>query len=112
MIGDIWYRYTDTQYAAPLDENEHPMGLGDVAVSLQEYRVIKETPKGVWVQYGNSLFKEKRFVLRTARKRFAYPTKELAKESFIARKEAQIRINKDQIRRAEQALLYLERRKI
>ena len=44
---------------------------------------------------------------KTSRKRFAYPTKEQAKESFAARKRRQIVILKFQLRNAEFALEYI-----
>ena len=106
MIGDIWYRYMETQYAAPLDEYERPMGNGSVQINLNEYKVIKETPKGVWLGYdiGISFSNWKRFVLLNSRKRFACPTKVEAMVSFIARKRAQIRIYKARLESAEMAL--------
>jgi hypothetical protein len=112
MADTYWYRYDDIQYASPLDEYER-VGIGEIKVHLQEYRVVKETPKGVWLQQQSSFSKfgdsDRRFVLKDARKRFACPTKEQAMESFEARKKAQIRIYTARIKRAEKALLDLER---
>ena len=111
MIGDIWYRYMETQYAAPLDEYERPMGYGSVQINLNEYKVIKETAKGVWLTYAQPYFltdKWKKFVLLGSRKKFACPTKEEAMVSFIARKRAQIRIYKDRLESAEMALEIVE----
>ena len=109
MIGDIWYRYMETQYAAPLDEYERPMGNGSVQINLTEYHVIKETPKGVWLRHtGFLMYNWKKFVLLGSRKKFACPTKEEAMVSFIARKRAQIRIYKDRLESAEMALAIVE----
>lgn len=112
MLNDIWYRYIDIQHAPPLDDGYLSI-TGDVKVYLQKYKVVKETPKGVWLQY-LSIFvtqgdSDRRFVLIGTRKQFACPTIEQALESFVARKKAQIRIYTARIKRAERALLELER---
>jgi hypothetical protein len=72
----------------------------EVHLVLEEYPVIRRTPKGVWV---DDLVRE-RFVLLSAVKKFAYPTKEEALESFKARKGRYIRILKNRLERAEAAL--------
>lgn len=113
MADDIWYRYIDIQFAPPMDEFEHLSVGGEVKVHLQEYKVIRETPKGVWLcsVIGDYECSDRRFVLRGTRKQFACPTKEQAMESFVARKKAQIRIYTARIKRAEEALLDLKRLK-
>lgn len=69
-----WYRYHETWYE-----------YSGVRVWEQKLEVLKETPKGVWLDdWGN-----RRFVLRDARKRYACPTRQEALESFIARKRRQ-----------------------
>lgn len=97
MSETTWFRLEERRYAPPLDEFDNPCGEGRLEVVLIEYQVQKETPKGVRLT-GN------RFVKRDARKRFACPTKEEAKESFEARKARQIRLLKSQICQAEHAL--------
>lgn len=57
-------------------------------VEVCKYRVIKRTPKGAWIEEGIG---GKRFVLLTARKRFACPTEAEALESLVARKQAHLR---------------------
>ena len=97
----VLYRYEDVQYAAPLDEFDQPVGRGRVSVSLYAFPIMKRTPKGVWI----SIYVGKeRFVRLNATKHFACPTLEEAKQSFIARKKAQIRIYEARIYAAERAL--------
>lgn len=103
-LTEYWYRYDDRQYAPPLDEYDNVCGEGRVEVTLTKFPIIKYTPKGAWID----LYGDKKFVLRTARKRYACPTKEEAKESFLARKAKQIRIYKAKIRRAELAITRIE----
>jgi hypothetical protein len=103
---EVWYRYEDVQYASSLDEFDNPQGDGRVAVDLRRFRVLRHTPKGTWIDaYG-----EPRFVLRNATKHYACPTEEEAKASFVARKNAQIRIYNARIHRAQQALLVISGR--
>lgn len=84
-IGDIWYRYYDTL----------------TSIVLTEYTVMHVTAKCVYLhEYPNGLnyAAVKNFCKRIrqeARRQFAYPTIELAAESFRIRKHYQ--------------LLYLER---
>lgn len=99
-VGDVWYRYNDIHYAAPLDEWEQPVGPGRSDVSCQEYRIVKVTPKGVWVEY--AVFAgDRRFVLVGARKQYAWPTKILALRSYIARKKRHRHVLVHQLARVE-----------
>jgi hypothetical protein len=71
-----------------------PFPLGDrTVVMMREYPVIRETRCGLtkWVKRGG-------------KKRWAYPTREQAVESFRARKKRLIEICKWRIEEAEQAL--------
>lgn len=70
---EVWYRYDDAWTAG-----EAPF--------LSEIPVERHTNACVVLnQYGR-----RRFVLKVARKRYAYPTKELALGSYIIRKQRQI----------------------
>lgn len=105
-MSDVMYRYEDVAYAAPFDETGTLPGT--VKVELRTYKVVKLTAKGAWVVpiYAGYWHADddRRFVLAKSRKRFACPTLEEARASFVARKSAQIRIYKARIERAESAL--------
>lgn len=107
---EYWYRFEDKLYAAPLDEFDNSVGEARVAVILYKLLVCKRTAKGVWCQkyYGVSEF---RFVLRDSIKRFACPTIEEARISFIARKKKQIRIYSARVKIANKAIENVERNK-
>jgi hypothetical protein len=68
----------------------------NMVIELEEYRVVKHTRCGVWVarvwsNWGGRCSKEKEhFILNGEGKRLAYPTLDLARTSFIRRKEVQI----------------------
>lgn len=86
-----FYRYDAITY--------HEIG---VRVNEYKYSLLNETPKGYWI-YQNYV-DDKRWVSKTAKKRFAYPTREEALTSFIARKKCQIRILEAQLGNAKSAL--------
>jgi hypothetical protein len=75
-------------------------------LALREFAVVKETPKGAWIAGPFGL--TKRFVRLDARKRYACPTVEEARESFMARKKRQIKILKTQLVNAEESLQLAE----
>ena len=70
----VWYRYIDSDQEWSRDPYELTL------------RVIRYTPKCVVLDLWGREYR----VLLNARKRFAYPTRELAMESYIARKQMQI----------------------
>ena len=89
-VGDIFYREDD--------------GYGD-DIRLSEFRVFSVTPRGAWIvrswdREGNF----KRFVLEGLGRRHAYPTKELARDSYIQRKKRQIQHAARQHDRAKRLL--------
>ncbi|TPL42664.1 MULTISPECIES: hypothetical protein [unclassified Mesorhizobium] len=73
LVEDGWYRYEDSSSSTP-------------SIHLRRFRVLRETPKGVWLDD----WSRERFVLKDANKRWAYPTIELARESFLIRKRRQV----------------------
>lgn len=102
-MTEVLYRYEDVVYATPFDdEGRYP---GTLKLELREYAVLRRTAKGVWIGVGG----DERFVLTTARRRYACLTIEEACESFIARKKAEIRIHEARVARARQALAEIER---
>ncbi len=82
-----WYRFEDQIW---IDYD----GVRNVSVYLTKFVVTKHTLKGVWLEYG---FEKDKFVLKNSRKRFACPTVEEAKISFLARKQSQLCILEAQV---------------
>lgn len=80
-----------------------------VKVNKIEYLLFKETPKGYWIRKTwDTKAEYKRWVSKTAKKRYAYPTKEEAMIAFKARKKRQVQILKANIEIAESALYFVE----
>lgn len=75
-------------------------------VRVQEivYDLVKETPKGYWIDWWG----DKKWVSKTTKKRWAYPTREEAKTNFIARKNRQIEILTDKLKDAKDALYFAD----
>lgn len=104
--SEVWYRYQDSLRAGSyIDDFESMIGPSQVVVTLYKYRVIKHTPKGVWLEHRGG----KKFVLKEARRRFAAPTVVEAKRDFIARKNRQIGIYSARIETAEKALAIINK---
>jgi hypothetical protein len=92
-MKEIYYRYESRFYVSLSDDDYQSVNnlFGtSCEVAFEEYEVFKKTAKGVWVQdkYGCGY---KKFILNKAKKRFAYPTKKQALESFIKRKQSQLK---------------------
>lgn len=104
MSVEKWFRFEDRRYST-VDEFDNHCG-SYVDVILMEFVVDRHTPKGVWLR---TFMGSRRFVLSSARKRFACPTIEEAAESFRARKAAQLRIYTAKVSHVHSALLCLER---
>lgn len=94
-IPEILYRYHNYRTMTGVMVKEH------------KYKVLKETPCGYWIELYHCSWDDKfgrKWVPKNTRKRFAYPTKEEALTSFIARKKRQIAILEGQLTDARIAL--------
>ena len=100
-----FYRVYEYLVSAGVTEWDEPLGPARVQLAVSEYAVTKRTPKGVWLDcYGN-----RRFVLTSARKQFASPTREAAYVCFLARKKRQLKILTAQVRNVREAIALGER---
>lgn len=79
-------------------------------IFLWKFNLVKETPKGYWISMGKNDYKSKdRWVSKTSKKRYAYPTLEEAKVSFRARTKRRISILEAQVRHCQLALGIFEK---
>lgn len=79
--AETWYRF-DTE----VDE------YGGVSLYRSEFDAVKKTPCGVWLVFRGGWQPKRRFVLLNSRKKYAHPDIDSALQSFIARKNLQLRI--------------------
>lgn len=103
MNKECWYRLIEHSHrnGGVNESGEYEFsGMRTVGIRVEAFDVIKHTPKGAWLDVHG----EKRFVKTDARKRFACPTIDEAKQSFIARKKRQISILSSQLTTAKRAL--------
>ncbi len=75
---------------------------------LDIYTVVGETPCGYYIEDPYSA-REKRWVSKTTRKRWAYPTKEEAWVSYVSRKKRQVLILTGQLDTAKYRLAKTEK---
>lgn len=83
---EFWFRYED----------------GDDFLYCEQYKVLKHTPKGVWIKHWQS--ERGKFIRNDTIKQWASPTIEAARAAFIARKRKQIAILSAQHDRAVEML--------
>ena len=106
-----FYRYEAVQYASMIDDDYGGRSIlskfPNPNLELRVFNLFKETPKGYWIGYGslNGLHSPKRWVSKTATKRFAYPSKSEALTNFIKRNERRISILSYQVQSCKAALL-------
>jgi hypothetical protein len=74
-------------------------GYGNAYIAA--YEIVRKTAKGCWISTG---YQTEKFILDGARRRWAYPTKELALDSYRIRKERQIRHCNDMVQAANEGL--------
>lgn len=98
----VWHRFEAIKYASAsyTIHGDFEYGEGRVEVEHRAYKVLRTTPKGVWLDVG---FQPK-FVRRDAHRQFASPTIELAKEKFIRRKQRHLSILRKQAADVQKAL--------
>lgn len=72
-----------------------------VHVHCYDFNVIRETPCGYWIENFSALLPK--WVSKTGKKRYAYPTKDEARASYYARKQRQVTILTEQLHQAQMA---------
>ena len=82
-------------------ECERFTGFYTFRIRVDEYKILKDTPKGYWIE---SSYCEKTWVSDTSTKKFAHRRLEDAITAFQARKKAQVRILKARLFVAEHEL--------
>jgi hypothetical protein len=112
---EMWYRFEDRRYSIADEYGDHYETR--MEVELLKLYALRHTPKGVWLglfrNYDSSTpiaLRAFRFVLKSATRKFACPTIELAKESFIARKRKQASIHRARAAQADRAIEIVERK--
>lgn len=100
-----FYRYEAVEYASTDIDGEYiSPTYPNPKLELRDYEVIKETSKGYWISHfpykdlSNWKYLWKKWVSKTSKKKYAYPTKEEALINYIKRTERRIKILDWQLR--------------
>lgn len=83
-----FYRYEIVNYASMSDDDHIKSDIPNIALNIQVYNLHKETPMGYWIGYGggeDELKGHSKWVSKTSKKRYAYPSKQEALNAFIIR---------------------------
>jgi len=102
-MSNVLYRYDGLRYSTGVDEYGTSHGYR-VMLNLTEFKILKETPKGAWIDN----FGKKKFVNLHAKKQFACIDQTGALNSFLKRKECQIRILSSRLDTAKEMKLKAE----
>ena len=81
---------------------------GGSQIVIYEYSLYSETPKGYWISYWPDKKTKWKWISKTSRKRFAYPTKAEALESFRQRQVRRIAWGKCHAKEGEKFLALVE----
>ena len=96
-----FYRYEAVQYAVIGDDGEYTDShLPNPKLELRTYDLLRETSKGYWIGYGSlgqHKYNWQKWVSKTSKKRFAYPTEKEALTNFIKRTEKRLKILDSQL---------------
>jgi hypothetical protein len=103
LTAEVYYRFEDRlESIGGYDHLGEWVSDGSrTVVHLNAYPVIRRTPKGVWIR---DIGGDSRFICDNWTKRYALPTVEEAKRSFIKRKERQAGIYEARARTAREAI--------
>lgn len=95
-----FYRYEIRQYSSYGRDMEGEIIPSNfpprVALESLEFELLRETPCGYWI-CTTGFFFWKKWVSKTSRKRYAYPTKEEALKNFKKRTEKRVKILLNQV---------------
>ncbi len=104
-VGDKFYKVYAQSYSVIIDAEREEYGSSPLYLKEAVYKVVKVTPKGVWIDYQCDIARGRpHFVRLDSRKKFAYPTREQALDGFIAKKRRHVSILSAQHDDALQAL--------
>jgi len=95
-----FYRYDSVEYASlDFDGDAIVPPFPNPTIELRTFDLFKETSKGYWIISSGLKFfsRYKKWVSKTAKKRYAYPSKKEALNSFIKRNQRRLEILERQL---------------
>jgi hypothetical protein len=112
-----FYRYKIENYALMSTSDDYysrpSYSIPNSTLVLEEYNLYKETPKGYWIHRGmwgvHKIRSDCKWIPKDSKRRFAYPTKKEALNSFIIRQKYKIKILSYQVENSKSGILLAER---
>ena len=101
------YRY---ERFYPFDDDGLPVENENPSIILMTFETLRETPGGYWIKIGETiaiglgLIPNEKFVLKDSNKRYAYPTKKEAFNSFTIRTRKSLSYAKRDLKNAKHFL--------
>lgn len=93
-----FYRIEARQYASMDDDEGYPIRrIPNATIITITLHLVKETAKGYWIAQGGQISSPKRWISKTSKKRYAYPSLKEAYENFIKRTTLRVGYLKEQI---------------
>lgn len=83
----VWVEYAEHDYDGELCSPKLP----NPKITINTFELKKETEKGYWIGI-EGIDKAMRWISKSSKKRYAYPTKEEALLNFIKRTEKRVKI--------------------
>jgi len=107
-----FYRYDIVEYAEhDIDGELIAPTYPNPKIELRVYELKKETPCGYWICL-ESGYSWKKWISKTSKKRFAYPTKKEAMINLIKRTETRLRILNRQVDLCKSVLYKVRNEKV
>ena len=103
-----FYRYEITTYfmgGTDVDSEYTISSFPATELKLKTYPLLRETPQGYWISLYGLSYSPKKWVSKTGRKRFAYPTQEEALNNFIRRTEKRVKYLENDLSSAQRGLV-------
>jgi hypothetical protein len=104
--GQEFYRFAATRVSTGYDEWTESSTGWRASVCLHVFKLVRLTAKGAWIRPGiyslSGGCQFDRFILFASRKKYAYPTREKAWESFQICQKRRVQILEDQLAYAKE----------
>ena len=108
-----FYRYSYYEVGSIYEEEPFSLKMfPNIKLRIDSFSLVKETEKGYWIRSPYDSYGFKRWVSKTAKKRFAYPTKEEALNNLVIRTKRRLNYLEHDINACRKVLILAENEKV
>lgn len=86
LPGDVLWRCESRVYSYVIDADREEYGTTAPKLEFMPWPVVRRTPKGAWIQFADGFGRTEKFILLSARRRFAANTQIEALADFRDRR--------------------------